>query len=247
LRIIAHFQKGKSATENADFLRGEFSGRRNGDMLGRGHVVDGSRYAVWFDNSGMKIGRGESANTPQSATISWEQAAERVAELLQQGTFATQENLDKAWDNEIKDCADELWYLGQACEDDVAFLDKLRAGGFPDDTAKIAELLANSPQFLQKTIDNLDTFAEEYAKNRDILRHHDHNLSTIKERLIELQHSPTRFSADPAFELHSELFITADEKSQLVLTKPVLSCRKHCASKSRRSGGISIPKHGCWW
>jgi hypothetical protein len=218
IRIIAHFQKGKTAIENAVFLREEFAGRRNGDVLGRGHIVDGSKYAVWFGADGIKIGRGDSVNTSQSVTISWEQATERISELLEQGTFATQENLDKAWEHEIKDCADKMWTLDQNCDEDVEWLPRdFKRSSAPDDTAEFAELITNDPTFLQEAIDTLEVLCERYEKDRDILRFHYYNPNKLLGNLYDLQKSPTLFTADPAFELQSELFITQDEKNQLVL------------------------------
>ena len=217
LRIIAQFQKGKNVSENADFLREEFTGRIAGDVIGRGHVVDNHKYAVWFDSEdGIKISRGESAKTPQ-LVLPWNTVAERISELLQQGTFATQENLDQAWDYEIQLRANNTWDINRDCGDGHEFFpfEWEGRGGYPADTAKVAEFL-REPESLQKIIDSMSDFTDKYAQNRDIMRFHWYNPTKTLANLRDLQLTPIRFEADPTFGLHSQLFITEDEKNQLV-------------------------------
>ena len=79
-RIVAAFEKQKPDTP--DFLRSLLHG-------GNGIVTDAGTFAVWYDETGIRISRGRSArHAPSARLVSWQEAAGRIGQLLEEGWFA---------------------------------------------------------------------------------------------------------------------------------------------------------------
>ena len=82
MRICAMYRMGKSAGENADFLRREYRG-------GKGLYLNGKKVSVWFDEVGIHIAKGDTAlYADAKQLISWGQAEQRIGELLSQGAIS---------------------------------------------------------------------------------------------------------------------------------------------------------------
>lgn len=84
LRIIAELMKNKPLEENARFLQAHY--KENG----AGFYVGERKYSLWYNEAGMQIAPGESAFTWNATAVTWEQAAERIRELLDEGRYASQ-------------------------------------------------------------------------------------------------------------------------------------------------------------
>ena len=63
---------------------------------GNGFELDGRRFSVWFDPSGIQMAAGDRARYANNAqVISWTDAAKRVGALIEAGQFGTQlENVE---------------------------------------------------------------------------------------------------------------------------------------------------------
>ena len=105
IKICAHFMKGKQLEENAVFLAEHYK------TNGAGFYVNGRKYAMWYSIGGIQIADGETANKPYATTVTWEQAAERIKELLDEGKYMPQREIDRAENFEAKDVADRLLYM----------------------------------------------------------------------------------------------------------------------------------------
>lgn len=58
---------------------------------GSGFELDGRRFSVWFDPSGIQMAAGDRARYANNAqVISWTDAAKRVGALIEAGQFGTQ-------------------------------------------------------------------------------------------------------------------------------------------------------------
>ncbi len=123
LRIASFFSKGLSPKENADFLRREYlSGRWSHREThgGKGFQFGIEPTSVWFDDNGIKIGRGKSAQSASDfAHITWEQAAARIKSLYDAGQYVSHDVLDEAVDNAKRELAEDLWYFYR---DDMNFI-----------------------------------------------------------------------------------------------------------------------------
>ena len=209
-RIVPYFKKDHSTTDNAVFLKKEYSD------CGKGFIFGGNKVSVWFGESGIRIAVGDTAtNSSDASLVTWEQSARRIRELLNMGRFAPQSELYKADGNELKELAENFWYLERDLADNVAFDfvgEELFKDGFPDSTARIAEFLAQ-PEQREEVLAGLQDFAAEYEQNNDLLRFY-HSVRYLRESLTtleDLQREPLTFTADESVSTPRPGFITQDE------------------------------------
>ncbi len=212
LRIAAYFKKDHSTDENADFLMDEY--RRFDSNGGKGFIFGGSRVSVWFTEGGIRIATGDTALTDAATLVTWEQAATRIRELLDMGRYMPQSELDKVDGHEVKRLADLLWYLHQDCAEGVDYFlaDELFKGGFPDSTARIAELVAQ-PEQRRVILDGIYKFVAAYAENPGILRFRFAvgHMRAALNGLEDLEREPLVFTADESVSTARPSFITHDE------------------------------------
>lgn len=215
-RIAAQFQKGKSIAENAEFLRKEFGEDGRGYKYYSPERGSAALLASWSDNSGITVAISNTA-FPEGKKVhmNWEQTAERIGELLDNGEFCSQDIIDRAADIETKEIADKLWYLHQDCEVEYFISDEMFKGGFPDSTVRIKTSLAN-PETLQKYIDGLADLVKQYEENHDVLRFHFHKPKELLNRLKDLQLERKEFITKSDFTFEPKFFITEDEKNKLL-------------------------------
>ena len=219
-RIIAQYQKGKSDAENGEFLSKEFNSSFRSEGNGRGYVYSESELiSAWWDRERLWVGAGESAlNAKMYNVAPWNLIAARIGGLIEKGQFCSQAVIDRAADMEIKDIADQLWYLHQDTEKEVYqyFIpDEMFKGGFPDSTERIKNDLMDSDK-LQDYISGMTKFVNDYEQNRDILRFHFHRPREILERLKDLTIERRQFRTDPDFEFIPSFFISEDEKNRVI-------------------------------
>ena len=215
MRIAAFYQKSPSIEEAAAFLQKEYG------TGGKGVTANGEKYALWFDKEGIKIAPGRSANVPGAALVTWEQAAEQVSELLEEGIYATQETLDAAGGNERRELAAKLWYLRQDLSEEAArngFLTHVSElyGGFPDSTEKIAGLLEEK-ESRDVFVSELADFVRAYEADRSLMRFHFHNPQAVLNGLRNLGIEPRQFHAVEGFTPAKGSFITEDEIDRMFM------------------------------
>ena len=210
-RIVAEFQIDKSVPERADFLRKEFGTNAVGLNYISTDETEQAKIAVQYNNNGFVIGIGNKANNNTSVSVSWEQAAERISELLQSGEFCSQEIIDCAHSNSIKELSEKLWYLHQDVEVEYFIPKHFFTGGFDVSTSKIAEALQGEKP-VQEMIDGMTDLIKQYEADRDVLRFHFHNLPAMLQSLKDLQLERTEFKAKEGYYFTPDVFITEDEK-----------------------------------
>ena len=217
LIVCAYFMKDKPMEENARFLM------RHYGTNGAGFYLNDRQYAIWYSSEGIRLSSGDSAQSGTAMLISWEDAAKRIRELLDLGRYMPQAELDRVQDYEYQQIAESLWYLRQDFDDgarEQALLPTVNGiymshGGFPENTAQIAELL-KQPDSLQTFVDELGTFLSAYEADRDILRFHFHRPREILQCLVDLQREPVIFTAAESYESQRRQFITMDEVDKLL-------------------------------
>lgn len=165
-RIAAQFQKGKSVAENAEFLRKEFGEDGRGYKYAPPDFSGAALVASWTDNKGITVAISNTAFPEgKNAHLEWNEAAERISEMLENGEYCSQDIIDRAIDNDMKDIAGKLWYLHQDCEVEYFISDEMFKGGFPDSTERIKASLTDSAT-LQKYIDGLEDLIHQYEQDR---------------------------------------------------------------------------------
>ena len=207
-RIVAAFEKQKPVT--GDFLRSLLHG-------GNGIVTDAGTFAVWYDGTGIRISRGRAArHAPSAKLVSWQEAASRIGQLLEEGRFAANVELAGAEGYERFRLAEKLWYLRQDFSGkaiDAGYLPSLTKDGgrhFSEDTEWLAEKLTD-PAFRTQLTREYRQFQSDQQQSGDLLRFHFHRPDEILEALEDLDLPRRAFSSEMAEIPPVRQFITEDE------------------------------------
>ena len=207
-RIVAAFEKQKPVT--GDFLRSLLHG-------GNGIVTDAGTFAAWYDETGIRISRGRAArHAPSAKLVSWQEAASRIRQLLEEGRFAANVELAGAEGYERFRLAEKLWYLRQDFSGkaiDGGYLPSLAKDGgrdFSEDTEWLAEKLTD-PAFRARLKSEYRQFLSDQQQSGDLLRFHFHRLDEILEALEDLDLPRRAFSSEMVEIPPVRQFITEDE------------------------------------
>ena len=210
MNVAAAFQKQKPAVEIAELLQKEYHG-------GAGMKSANGEFSVWYAEDGIHLAKGRSARYSRSAqVISWEAAAERIGQLMDDGRYASNVELAEAELHERTELSHKLWYLRGDLSDDarengiLSILEDYRKGGFPDATARLAEDLKD-PAFRQTIAADCSAFMEAYKADRDIMRFHYHKPLEIWNALQDLDLPRREYTSDMAEVPKVGMFITEDE------------------------------------
>ena len=210
MKIATEFSKGKSVEEIAAFLQSSFHG-------GNGVVTENGRYSAWYAEDGIHIANGDAARYLTSAkVVSWQEAAERIGQLLEQGEYATNVELAEAPGHERAELAQAVWYLRQDLSEKaraqgyLSCLSDMRGGGFPEETARLAERLTD-PAFREVLMDDLAQLRSDYREDRSLLRFHYHKPDKIEQSLRELSLPRREYRTEMAEIPAVQRFITEDE------------------------------------
>ena len=205
-RVIVLFEKQKSVPEIADALKVLYHG---GNGLGN--------ITAWYGEDGIRLSHGKSARYDKSAqVISWQAAAERIEELLENGQFATNVELAEAEGYERSQLAEKLWHLYHDFSEEareagyLPSLSDIRGNGFPEETQRLAEQL-QSPEFRQTLSEEYVAFWTAYSQNRELLRFHYHGLGEIWDNLKDFDLPRRAFTSELAEVPTVKQFITEDE------------------------------------
>ena len=210
MKIATEFSKGKSVEEIAAFLQSSFHG-------GNGVVTENGRYSAWYAEDGIHIANGDAARYLTSAkVVSWQEAAERISELLEQGEYATNVELAEAPGHERTELAQSIWYLRQDLSEKaraqgyLSCLSDMRGGGFPEETARLAGRLRD-PAFREVLMDDFAQFRSDCREDRSLLRFHYHKPDKIEQGLRELSLPRREYRTEMAEIPAVQRFITEDE------------------------------------
>ena len=209
-RVSYEYLKEKPLEEIAAFLSREYEG-------GSGLVTDNGRLSAWFSEEGIRISHGSTARYAASAQIvSWQDAAVRVGELLEQGRFATNVELAETDGYVRGQLANSLLDLRRDFDEPareqgyLPSMEPLLGGGYPEMRAKLSDALAK-PEFLSTITAEYEQFLGAYRENRDLLRFRYHRADELLNRLRDLALPQRAYSTDMAEAPQTEHFITEDE------------------------------------
>ena len=211
LRLIYNFMVEKTPEEYTEFVKNEYG------TGGKGFEIGGAKYAVWFDDLGLRIAAGDTAKggTIVNAFLSWEDVSNRIHELLRQGEYAPQAVLDAARQNALQEHAQTLAYMERDLADGVAeavFQDtEIFRGGFPELTDRLAGLLDDT-NFLTDLNDRLSALGEAYAEDKDLMRMHFYKPDKVAALFHQFAKPYQNYSARDGFHWNEyKKFITEDE------------------------------------
>ena len=208
--IAAAFQKQKSVEDVAALLQNTFHG-------GNGFKTPEGELSVWYAVDGIHIAPGRSAEYVRSAqVIAWPDAAAHISQLMDSGAYASNVELAEAGQHERMQLAQALWYLKHDLSDEareqgyLSCMDTLRGGGFPDETARLAEQLTNT-DFRDTLSGEFAQFYAAHEQDRSLLRFHYHKLENIWQSLRDLSLPRRAYSSEMAAVPELARFITEDE------------------------------------
>ena len=211
LRLIYNFMVEKTPEEYTEFVKNEYG------TGGKGFEIGGAKYAVWFDDLGLRIAAGSTAKggTIANAFLSWEDVSNRIHELLRQGEYAPQAVLDAARQNALQEHAQTLAYMERDLADGVAeavFQDvEIFRGGFPELTDRLAGLLDDT-DFLTDLNERLSALGEAYAEDKDLMRMHFYKPDKVAALFQQFAKPYQNYSARDGFYWNEyKKFITEDE------------------------------------
>ena len=208
--IAAAFQKQKSVETVAALLQSTFHG-------GNGFKTPEGELSAWYAVDGIHIAPGRSAEYVRSAqVIAWQDAAARISQLMESGAYASNVELAEAGQHERMQLAQALWYLKHDLSDEareqgyLSCMDALRGGGFPDETARLAEQLTNT-DFRETLSGEFAQFYAAHEQDRSLLRFHYHKLENIWQSLRDMSLPRREYSSEMAAVPELGRFITEDE------------------------------------
>ena len=208
--IAAAFQKQKSTEDIAALLQSTFHG-------GNGFKTPEGELSAWYAVDGIHIAPGRSAEYVRSAqVIAWQDAAAHISQLMDSGAYASNVELAEAGQHERMQLAQALWYLKHDLSDEareqgyLSCMDTLRGGGFPDETARLAEQLTNT-DFRETLSGEFTQFYAAHEQDRSLLRFHYHKLENIWQSLRNLSLPRRAYSSEMAAVPELGRFITEDE------------------------------------
>ena len=217
MTIASFFMKNKPLEENAQFLREHYG------TNGSGFYVNDRPYTIWYDQDGIRLSAGESAQGQQAQIITWDQAALRIRELLDAGHYLHRDELERASEVEMGKLADDLLYFYRDLSSearDQGFLptidkaDKVK-GGFDNEKQALLDLM-RQPETYHMLEMELEAFGAAYAQNNQLLRTRRNRQPQLLRQIRDMQLTPITFPADPAFEPQHRFFVSTDEMDHLL-------------------------------
>ena len=140
---------------------------------GNGFELDGRRFSVWFDPSGIQMSAGDRARYANNAqVISWTDAAKRVGALIEAGQFGTQlENVEAPGTIRRKTAERLIYMYRDSAAKENGYLSLMTDTPliFPDCVNHLSEKM-EQPEFLHGLIRQMEVFADAVAIQPDLMR-----------------------------------------------------------------------------
>ena len=193
--------------------------RREYGKGGKGFNINGTDYAVWFDELGLQIAAGHSVREQvvEKAFLSWDDVAGRIHQLLKQGEYAPQPVLDAARGNALEEYANALAFMERDIEADHKHLlfdeseMEMFTGIFSDEIEKVSRFL-DRQENLDSLVARLRSFAALYENNREMMRFHHYNPTRMANAFEAFAKPWTPYQAREGFQWDTHgVFITQDE------------------------------------
>lgn len=204
-RIYAKYQAGKDPAEMAEFIKNEIG------TTGKGFTFDDQRVSVWFDENGMSIAPGNSAQVDFATTYSWSLYEEFTRQMVENGTYMSRNEAFLVDTTERNRLSEQIYYFFRDGMDDMPESLEIKGNNFPDSQAHIAELLS--------TREGRELLAEEIGRAADKLERGEASLRWryVKEpeyllsEVADLDTPRREFPLADEVNVRLENFITQDE------------------------------------
>lgn len=201
---------------NAEYLKKHY-GRG-----GKGFDIDGTRYSLWFDETGICIAKGnQTYRARNKINLTWEQVAERVRNLLENGEYLSDYKLANAIEVYQKYVAEYFSFMYRDKAEDYTNekLDGIVTSFvYPDCTEEIYTNLTDKEK-LSDMLEGLDQMEQDFiADKKSTMRMVFHTPTEIKEMVKDFQNEPVIFPSKTDFKPIQPTFITEDELNSIYAT-----------------------------
>ena len=203
-RIYGFYRRANNQAENIAFLRKEYETDHVGIIVGD------KKYAVKWNDDGVRISTGERVSDISSAFLTWEMVDKRIRELLEIGQYIPQTEAEKA---------DEIWE--ETVADKIAFL-------YREDFENIPAEYKTKDTFLWPGINNfyrailhdpqrLTAFVEEMKANENRVKDYPprfrrfHNGVEVAALTETFLREPVEFPPADPYILPPKQFVTQDK------------------------------------
>lgn len=216
VEIAMIFRRDRGTEYNAEFLKNHYK------TNGAGFLFNGEKVSLWYNENGLNISKGTTAQKSTATHITWEQAAKRIRELLDEGRYMPQDKLDAVDDYEINKLADRIVEFNRNVKEDYQGNDKLfpfvRSQlkdilGYPDEVEKITQLLDN-PSYSEKVLDEYEKFMTALREDGYFLRFEyaqEYTPYYTYEIVKGMRIEPVDFKTASDFNPDRQYFISNDE------------------------------------
>ena len=216
-KIAVYFSLDQSVEDNAKFLKDLYKKGSNG------FIVDQRNVAYKWDTDGIQIAWGKGVvNAFDKQLLSWEDCARGIRNLLDQGRYMSQEDLDKLKDFEYRKAAETLMYMCQDMNSEgnnhMMELREYASLMFVEGPPKIAEML-QTKDFYDRTMQALYDFQEDYQKNPKLVRWKQYTPDKVIPLIERLAIPHLIFHAHDYEETEHSYFITQDTIDDVIAYK----------------------------
>lgn len=206
----------RSLEDNSTFIQQVCDHGTLGLLIGRQQV------AVSWDERGVTIGCGKSTRTATiQSVLSWEQAAETIQQLIKDGRYLPQTELDKIEDHRYQRLSENLWYMVQDLDlqKDESYLETLQNDyimGFPEGTKKI-HMQLRLPDLRARIIRELEDCVALIQREPERLRYRHHSPQKILAEVKDLEsyREPLKATEEPT--QADGYFVTQDQIDATIL------------------------------
>ena len=188
---------------------------------GYGLKFGDTKVCAWYARDGMHITYGDSARYARNAQIvSWEDMYNRIGELLDQGSFATNVELAEMRTFEQKELAEKLIYMTRDIDHKrtdnryMSIIHNLR-GGFPDEVEQIKGFLTD-PQYYGVIMEQLYDLQDAYKRENQVMRYRSSNPTKIVPLMEQYAIPRKEYTSEMAEIPEEDPFITEDEITEAI-------------------------------
>lgn len=184
---------------------------------GVGFMVDEKPFSVWYNQEGIRLNEGRTAK--EGPIWFWEEIADVIKSLIQNGKYLQPEDVDKVLPNAMHELAQKLIFMQREITSEQymqTIRDCTKSLSYQKAEEEIVRLLSDR-SFDIELREELEVFQDAYLKNRDLLRFRRHKPLQAIEGLDYLLNTRLSF---PTLN-HSCIvpsFITDDEVETYLLS-----------------------------
>jgi len=204
-RIYAKYQQRKTPQEMEAFLRKEYA------TTGKGFEIDGKQIAVWFDESGMRVGYGTSATEQPLVKMDWKEIESHIRRQVENGTYMSANEAYLVDAVERERIASHIYFFFRDGIGEMPEELELKSGNYPDSHQKLSDLLATDEgrELIGDLMDNelmAIEMGEKKLRFRSVMP-----ADELREEITNLGISKYTFPLPDSVEVKHEDFITQDE------------------------------------